>query len=124
MTQACFSGQAWGESRAEPSEGSVLEAVEGRMEDKDFRAGGLLSWISLSEASLSEPALAVSCCCCFLSPLFAKSKAEPGVFGVFAALPKLAKAPLPKPKAEEAPVLVGDATEVVLKGAEKGLLFP
>lgn len=33
---------------------------------------------------------------------FEKSKAAPGVFGVFAE-PKEANAPLPKPKAEEAP---------------------
>lgn len=37
-----------------------------------------------------------------------KSKAVPGVLGVFAAEPKEANAPEPRPKAEEPPV-VGDA---------------
>ena len=39
----------------------------------------------------------------------------PGVFGVLAAEPKDAKAPDPKPKAEEAPA-VGEATLEVVKG--------
>ena len=44
-----------------------------------------------------------------------KSNAEPGVLGVLLALalPKLANAPLPRPKAEEAPDAVGEATDVV-----------
>ena len=46
----------------------------------------------------------------------AKSREVPGVLGVFAEDPKEAKAPDPRPKAEEAP-LVGEATLVVVKGA-------
>lgn len=42
-----------------------------------------------------------------------KSNAVPGVFGVFAAEPKEANAPDPKPKAEEAP---GEATVLVFSG--------
>jgi len=51
-----------------------------------------------------------------------KSKAVPGVFGVFVAEPKEANAPEPRPKAVEAPV-VGDATVPLVKGeiALKGL---
>lgn len=44
------------------------------------------------------------------------SAAEIGVLGVFADKPKDAKAPEPRPKAEDAPV-VGGATLVVVKGA-------
>ena len=46
----------------------------------------------------------------------AKSSDVPGVLGVFAEDPKDAKAPDPRPKADEAP-LVGDAVFVVVKGA-------
>ena len=45
-----------------------------------------------------------------------KSREVPGVLGVFAEDPKEAKAPDPRPKADEAP-LVGEATLVVVKGA-------
>jgi hypothetical protein len=45
-----------------------------------------------------------------------KSKAVPGVFGVFDADPKEANAPLPRPNAEDA-VEFGDVTPDVLKGA-------
>ena len=78
-----------------------------RSDDMDFRAGGLL--VSFSELSDGG-------CDSFFSPLpLLKSNAEPGVFGVLVALalPKLANAPLPSPKAEEAPDAVGEATEVV-----------
>ena len=55
----------------------------------------------------------------------AKSKAVPGVLGVFVAEPKEAKAPEPRPKAPEAPV-VGEEIPLVFKGvtALKGLLRP
>ena len=45
-----------------------------------------------------------------------KSKAVPGVFGVFPDDPKEAKAPEPSPNADEAP-LVGEAMLVVVTGA-------
>lgn len=45
-----------------------------------------------------------------------KSRDVPGVLGVFAEEPKDAKAPDPRPKADEAP-LVGEAAFVVVKGA-------
>ena len=53
------------------------------------------------------------------------SSAVPGVFGVFTAEPKEANAPVPRPKAEEAPV-VGEAMPVVVDGemALKGLDLP
>lgn len=44
-----------------------------------------------------------------------KSRDVPGVLGVFAEDPNDAKAPDPRPKAEEAP-LVGEAAFVVVKG--------
>ena len=44
------------------------------------------------------------------------SRDVPGVLGVFAEDPNDAKAPEPRPKAEEAP-LVGEAALVVVKGA-------
>jgi hypothetical protein len=47
---------------------------------------------------------------------FPKSNAVPGVFGVLVAEPNDAKAPVPKPNAEDAPV-VGEATLFVVKGA-------
>ena len=45
-----------------------------------------------------------------------KSRLVPGVLGVLAEDPKDAKAPDPRPKAEDAP-LVGEAVLVVVKGA-------
>ena len=54
------------------------------------------------------------------SPLVAcelpKSKADPGILGVFAEEPKDAKTPDPSPKAELAP-LVGEVTLLVERGA-------
>lgn len=54
-----------------------------------------------------------------------QSKAVPGVFGVLAADPNDAKAPDPRPNADEAPE-VGEATELAVNGAFelKGLPFP
>ena len=54
-----------------------------------------------------------------------KSSAVPGVLGVLTAEPKEANAPVPRPKAEEAPA-VGEATPVVVNGemALKGLDLP
>ena len=46
----------------------------------------------------------------------AKSRDVPGVLGVFVEDPNDAKAPDPRPKADEAP-LVGEAVFVVVKGA-------
>lgn len=70
--------------------------------DKDFRAGGLLLSLLLSseDSFLSVPALLVS-------------DGAPGVLGVLPELPKLANAPLPNPKADEAPAAVGEPTEDV-----------
>ena len=52
-----------------------------------------------------------------------KSKPVPGVFGVLTADPKEAKAPEPRPKAEDA---TGDVTVLVLRGCMslKGLVRP
>lgn len=51
---------------------------------------------------------------------FPKSKALPGVFGVFADAPKEANAPEPRPKALDAPAVgdetAGDASGMALKG--------
>ena len=68
----------------------------------------------------SDPALSFSFSC--FSPAavegveLPKSRDVPGVRGVFAEDPNDAKAPDPRPKAEEAP-LVGEAVFVVVKGA-------
>lgn len=70
-----------------------------RNEDSDLRAGGRLSLSSLSASFFSADLL--------------KSKAVAGVFGVLLALPNDANAPLPRPKADDAPD-VGDAVDVVL----------
>lgn len=82
---------------------------------------GLLFRIDVEEMVLtSEPALSFSLS--RLSPAavegaeLAKSIEVPGVLGVFAEDPKDAKAPDPRPKADEAP-LVGDAVFVVVNGA-------
>lgn len=56
-------------------------------------------------------------------PCFPKSNAVFPDLGVLLALPKLAKAPLPSPKAEEAPVLVGEARAGAEERELKGLLL-
>lgn len=67
-----------------------------------------------------DPALSFSCS--FFSPdavegvELLKSRDVPGVLGVFAEDPNDAKAPDPRPKADEAP-LVGEAAFVVVRGA-------
>lgn len=83
--------------------------------ERDFRGGGLFS--SFSSLLLD------GCESFFSTPGLLKSKAVPGVLGVFAVLPKLAKAPLPNPKAEDAPVLVGDAKTGAELRALKGLFL-
>lgn len=93
------------------------EAVVVRRADTDFCAGGLRVAVSFS----SEES--------FLSPplLLPQSNAVPGVLGVLLALPKLAKAPLPRPNEAEPLALVGEATEVEdieLKGLFLLLMLP
>lgn len=101
MIQVCLNGASDGLSLGEDAVVSAGAAAE-RYEDKDFRAIGLRgSFDPSSDES-------------FFSALLATSKAAPGVLGVLLALPKLAKAPLPNPNAEDAPVLVGEATEAVV----------
>lgn len=91
---------------ADGSRGEVSVIVLARMEERDLRAGGRLS---LSSSFLSGTGSFFS-----LATLL-KSNAVPGVFGVLVALPKDAKAPLPRPKAEDAPEAVGDAVVVVVR---------
>ena len=70
----------------------------------------------------SDSALSLSFSFSFFSPVavkgveLLKSRDVPGVLGVFAEDPNDAKAPDPRPKADEAP-LVGEATFVVVNGA-------
>ena len=93
-----------------------MDDSEGRSDERLFRAGGRL----LSFSSLSDD------CVSFLSLLdLLKSNAERGVLGVLLALPKLANAPLPSPKADEAPEPVGEATDVAdgAAAALNGLLL-
>jgi hypothetical protein len=93
-----------------------MEDSDGLSDERDFRAGGRL----LSFSSLSDD------CCSFFSLLgLLKSDAVPGVLGVLLALPKLAKAPLPNPNADDAPEPVGEATEVadVAAAALNGLFL-
>lgn len=83
----------------------------------DLRAGGrrLLLSFSSEESFLS------------VLLLFPQSNAVPGVFGVLLALPKLANAPLPRPKDADPLALVGEATEVdeiELKGPFLLLMLP
>lgn len=77
-----------------------MGASEVRRDERDFRAGGRRFCVSSFSGSF------------FSRPALLKSKAVPGVFGVLLALPKLAKAPLPSPKADDAPEPVGEATAV------------
>ena len=67
--------------------------------------GGFVDDLSCLSASTEGDATTVDC--------FPKSKAVPGVLGVFAADPNDAKAPDPRPKAEEA---LADATVFVFRG--------
>lgn len=111
MTHVCFKGHD-----AARSLGLVAGGSEARSDERDFRAGGRLFSLSSFSAGV---------CSCFSVPVLLKSNAVPGVFGVLLALPKLAKAPLPSPNADEAPELVGEATEFADEAAAalKGLLL-
>ncbi len=93
---------------------ALRECSEGAMDGLLFRDG--VEEIVLT----SDPVLSFSFS--RFSPVavegveLAKSSEVPGVLGVFAEDPKDAKAPDPRPKADEAP-LVGEAAFVVVKGA-------
>ena len=69
---------------------------------------------------MSDPMLSFSFSFSFFSAVkgveLLKSRDVPGVLGVFAEEPNDAKAPDPRPKADEAPV-VGEAAFVVVSGA-------
>lgn len=84
----CESSSFAGASSTADSEGCRSVAVL-------FRDAAGLRWLSSSLFSLAGVPVS----------LFPKSKAVPGVFGVLLALPKLANAPLPSPKAPPAPVV-------------------
>lgn len=111
MTHECFRGHVELASFAGACSGSVTLVEEG-----DCRTGGRLC----SFSSLYD-----DCVSFLLSPDdLLKSNAVPALFGVFAAPPKLANAPVPSPKADDAPDVVGDA--IGLEGAFtalKGLFF-
>lgn len=95
-------------------------AVAGRMFATDFRESTFFSSFSGSFFSLGVGIDALAAMAALL-----KSKAVPGVFGVFAAEPNEAKAPEPSPKADEPPV-VGEDMPLVVSGATelKGLFLP
>ena len=80
-----------------------MVSVDVRSEEIDFRAGGRLpESLALSSGTLSLFALL-------------ESIAETGVLGVRPAVPKLANAPLPRPKADLASVPVeGGILDVVI----------
>lgn len=115
MTQVCFSGHG----------ASVLAAcaVDGAMASSltllSSPDGTTFSSLSLGFFSFLSPGVPDD------SRVFPKSNAVPGVFGVLLADPKEAKAPEPRPKADE-PVEFGDWIPDVLRGAMalKGLFRP
>lgn len=85
----------------------------------DRLGAALFSSLSPSFFSLAAEAVGV------VAVALLKSKAEPGVLGVLVAEPKDAKAPDPRPKAEDPPE-VGEATAPAVRGALllKGLFLP
>lgn len=117
MTQLYFRGHD--ESLAFAA-GSVDCAADERMLAMDFRDIVLFSSFSGSLFSFGVGGTEG-----LEAATLLKSKAVPGVFGVFAEEPKEAKAPEPNPKAEEPPV-VGDEIPLVARGATelKGLFRP
>ena len=116
MTQVYFSGQGLSLPLAA---GSIDCEVVGRgvVTGATFRAKLFFSSPSFFSAELVTEDVPTTA--------LAKSKAVPGVLGVFVAEPNEAKAPEPRPKAPEAPV-VGEEIPLVFKGvtALKGLLRP
>lgn len=114
ITQVYFNGQgALGSSGPE----ELCASSEAVVDSDSFRAlFTILLGAFFSPGVVGVPADAV---------VGLKSKAVPGVLGVFAADPKDANAPDPSPKAEE-PAVVGEAKPVFVKGeiALKGLRPP
>ena len=107
MTQVCLSGHDGPGSDDELLEAAVSSALEEAVvlvEVERVRVGSFLSVDSRGVGGADFCAAEV----CEVRPLWAKSKAVPGVFGVLFADPKEANAPEPSPKAEEPPV-VGEA---------------
>lgn len=99
--------------------GSIDCEVADRMFAMDFRESIFFSSFSGSFLSYGVDAVGVG------AAALLKSKAVPGVFGVFAAEPNEANAPDPSPKAEEPPV-VGEDMPLVVRGVTelKGLFRP
>jgi hypothetical protein len=116
MTQVYLSGQGLSLPLAA---GSIDCEVVGRgvVAGATFLAKLFLSSPSFFSAELAAKGVPATA--------LAKSKAVPGVLGVFVAEPNEAKAPEPRPKAPEAPV-VGEEIPLVFKGvtALNGLLRP
>lgn len=113
MIQPFFNGHAPGAS-LEEGEGASTAELGVRRDDCDLRGFGLLvSFPPSSDESFFSPAALL------------RSKVAPGVFGVLPVLPN-PNAPVPSPKADEAPEPVGEATEEVDRGPIdwKGLCLP
>ena len=112
MTQPYLRGQGFAESievllGVLPSSSLTSLLVAGSdFMTEGVRGNGLSFGLSLFETGVTG-----------LGPtaFLPQSKAVPGVFGVFEADPNDAKAPVPRPKAEEAPV-EGEAMPEVLRG--------
>lgn len=85
---------------------SFLLTVSGFALDFDLAKGAALSILATGVAGVGAP-----------EATFPKSNAVPGVFGVLVAEPNAAKAPVPSPNAGDAPVVVGEDTLLVVKGA-------
>lgn len=116
MTQVYLRGQ---EESLPLGEGSIDCEVDERILAMDFRDNSFFSSFSGSFLSLETADAGVE------AATLLKSKAVPGVLGVFVAEPKEAKAPEPRPKAEEPPA-VGEEIPLVVSGVTelKGLFRP
>jgi hypothetical protein len=118
ITQVYFNGQGALGSSGPDELGASSEAV---VERDSFRAvfTALLACFSLFSPGVMGIAVGA-----VVTAL--KSKAVPGVFGVLVADPNEAKAPDPKPNAEEPPAVVGEARPVLVNGemALNGFLPP
>lgn len=91
---------------ASSSLASCLLIVSGFIADFVRAKGAALSNFATGVAGVGAP-----------EATFPKSNAVPGVLGVLLAEPNAAKAPVPSPNEEDAPVVVGDDILLVASGA-------
>jgi hypothetical protein len=107
ITQLCFSGHGEPVSTAGAlrADSAAAELAAALADVEEVFPTGFLSFLSIGTEGEGTPPAALL-----------KSKAVPGVLGVFVADPNDAKAPDPRPKADDAPP-PGEDTLVVVSGA-------